>query len=250
MSDYDRTKQEINSLVQSIITSVTTLQDNFAQSQQSQDGYEFLNTKLDEILLHTKIINEEILPNISNTEKLHNLRDKLNEIRNVVVPLIDRYNYNYERTNSINFLTIKQSMQGVLEIIENINNKISYLENILAVSVDIQVQEQPPTSTQVDTSKFKAIGLSTREGSYKKGEPSWMNIYFKDILDLKLNQLLGIKDWEQCQFIIGFEIPKEATTSDGLMYLEPSNILLRLDKLATDNIVAISELIRSGKKWM
>lgn len=30
------------------------------------------------------------------------------------------------------------------------------------------------------------------------------------------------------------------------MYLEPSNILLRLDKLATDNIVAISELIRSG----
>jgi hypothetical protein len=237
MSDYDITKEDINSSLQGIITAVTTLQEKFIENK---TGHLFRT--LGVILLHANNINEEILPNISNTEKLHNLSHELNNIETIASSL-SRQNEPTKNTNKIYY-----PMQDVLKFIKDINTGIINLKNNPTVPTPISAvpeSSQLQASTEVDLI-LNEIGLSTRVTGYYNNPRAWINILFEYRLNKKIEQLLKINKWEDCQFIGGFDIPKEAITQERLTYLEPSNVLSRLNKLATNNIVAVSELVKTG----
>ena len=244
MSDlYDKPKEEINSLLQSIIESVTKVQKTFRD--------EYMYTTLEMILRSANKIKIEILPSISisNTGELDNLRAELTNIINVA-SLLSNQTQKYSSTNSV-----WPVMQEVLRFTNDINDKINYLKIIPSVPAHIQEQEstlamspptpEVPTSTQIDTTKFDEIGKSTRPPD--KGKPSWMDIIFGETLNKKIASLLpGVKKWDDCQFIGGFDIPKGAS----LDLLDPVSVFKRLNKLATNNIVAVSELIIKITKKM
>ena len=96
--------------------------------------------------------------------------------------------------DEIEKLPNEEEKQKLLKMINSKYNEMPVTSPISHTAVTYL--NPPPTPTMpvsssvlVDTSEFKPIGLSTRDGGYIEGEPSWMNINFGKILKNKIQEL-------------------------------------------------------------
>ena len=236
----DDSNENIASLLERIINSINDSEADITDTPTA--------TALKSILQIANNIKNKI---IHNTKELTSFKDELSNIET--------------KANSVSMITThKQSIRETLAVIFGVTSYIKR-EIIREISPSLEVTSSMPTPNQVVPTSTQAvltsslelaeIGLSTRPGGYKKDQPSWINIKINPelnpVLNNKIKSILNeglkpdehVSKWEDCQFIGGFDIPNGA----DLDRLDPSSVLQRLNKLATNNIVALSELIKNGK---